>query len=145
MSRLVLIPLLGTALLGCGSTSLPSPEAGWKDGKGAVICLDREMAVWVTIRATAPKRTKGWGDAAAALVFYPSRGINPVFLPDGRSASVIWIDGRIVAGIQAQAKAQGGGGYVHHGSEVTAAVVLPAGTDLKGLKEGDRLTILGER
>ena len=137
--------LLAASLMGSlGCSSVKSRMQGSRrvlaEGPGGAVCVARQLAVWGTIRSTANSRVEGWGaPGEPSLVIYQGRGFNPV-LTEGKRVRVVWLDGDKVVGVLAATV--GEGGMVIPPVEVTAALVLPEGQDLRGLGDGDVVVLL---
>jgi hypothetical protein len=144
-----LLPLLLLATIGCSSSApLPSQGQNLTDGKGAVVCLKKEIVLWLQVRASAITRSEGWGKTESALVVYPTRGINPVFVGKERT-SVIWLDRDKIIGItqidRSPASSPTQPDFIYHKSEVTAAILIPPkppNLNIANLAIGDTVIIL---
>lgn len=146
VALVVAILLLATLLGAFGCASLSSVKAriqhraALTEGPGAAVCVARQFVVWGALRTTANSRVEGWGaPGEPSIVVYQDKGFNPV-LTEGRRVRVIWLDGEKVVGVIAPTA--GEGGMVIPPVEVTAAIVLPEGQDLRGLGEGDTVAVL---
>lgn len=137
------------ALAGCRGravSEVPLPKTATQptlsDGDGVVVSVPRRLALWVRVRASAVTRAEGWESAQLPmLVAFPGRGVNPVFVPEGQSLDVVWIDGDQVVAVHPSTK--GRGGFDSPPSDVTAAVVGLPGVVLGGLIPGDRVRLIG--
>jgi hypothetical protein len=111
------------------------------EGPGGAVCVARRLAIWGAIRSNANSRVEGWGAPGEPSIYiYDSRGFNPV-LTEGRAVQVVWLDGdHVVKILPATA---GENGLLVPPVEVTTAIVLPRDFDLRGLGEGDVVTVMG--
>ena len=97
----------------------------------------------MTVRANELDRVQGWSEGAMPSLFvYGRRDLQPVLLPAGTRATVVWIDSGTVIGVQRDVA--GGDVAIISPREVTQALLMPPTTDLRGLAAGDRVHVLVE-
>lgn len=107
-----------------------------------MVSVPRRLALWVQVKASSVTRAEAWdGTQLPIYVAYPSRGINPVFIPEGQAYDVVWVDGARVVAVHLATR--GRGGFDAPPSDVTAAVVAVKGQNLAGLAPGDPVRLIG--